>query len=70
MSSPSDGHLPFHYVSPAGNEIWSREPMSPADLIEHDRWAAEIDALPEPDPDDDPDADGYGWERRALRGIE
>jgi hypothetical protein len=63
-------HLPFHYVSPAGNEVWSREPMSPADLIEHDAMIAAMPDEPEPDYDEDPDADGYGWERKALRGIE
>lgn len=56
------------YVTPNGVEVFSRVPMTADELLELDYDMANS---PEYDEDyyEDPDADGYGWERKALRGI-
>lgn len=56
------------YKTPAGNVVNSREPPTEAEMAEIDAMIAQ-GGFDDEEPWEDPDADGYGWERKALRGI-
>jgi len=61
------------FKTPGGNLVsYAKGQPIPtaADLEEMDRnIAADNAQLAELEFDEDPDADGYGWERKALRGV-
>ena len=59
----------FTVTTPKGHEVTVCDGVMPtaAELAVIDAYMDQDDA--EPDIWEDPDSDGYGWERKALRGV-
>ena len=57
-------------LTPCGVEVTSFErPMTEQELVDLDEEKCEFAETMVDEDYEDPDADGYGWERKALRGI-
>ena len=60
---------PWVQMTPGGIEVTSyQSPATEEELLEIDRMSANQEDC-DHEQWEDPDSDGYGWERKALRGI-
>ena len=56
------------FTTPRGDEYYAWEKASLQDELAMEQFNDQPMDFPIYD-DEDPDADGYGWERRALAGV-